>query len=174
MSAGTNVSSDGQQESVATQVLFWVGDWSVLMALWIALTADTSLPNLGIGAAAALIGSILSVLTESMNVGRFAPHGRYLWDSRGVLLQLPLGVLVMLRILLSGKCPAGQLYITPFQPGGSNASDEARRAVAEAFPTMTPTSVVLGIDQRHRRAVFHLLGSDSVPPTLRRLRESQK
>jgi multisubunit Na+/H+ antiporter MnhE subunit len=168
------VPNASQQESIATQLAFWAGDWSALMAFWIALTGDVTLPNLGIGAAAALIGSILSVATESMNLARFAPHGRHLWDSRGVLLQIPLGAFTMLRLLLSGKRPAGRLYVTRFQPGGSIAKDQARRAVAETFPTMTPTSLVLGIDQRHRKAVLHLLGTKSIPPTIRRLRGSDR
>jgi hypothetical protein len=61
----------------------------------------------------------------------------------------------------------------PFHPGGENPESQARRAVGETFPTMAPASVVIGVDRLLGTVVFHLLGTSSPPPTLKRLGEAK-
>lgn len=168
------MSSGVQQESVTWQVIFWLGDWATLMAFWVALTGSFRWTELLIGVGASLIGSILSVATEAMTLARFLPHWRYAWRSRSVLWQIPLGVIVVsLELLRHGRHATGRVHSLPFDPGRDNAESQARRAVAEAFPTMAPASVVIGVDRARKAVIFHLLGTGSPPPTLRRLGETE-
>ncbi len=160
-----------KQESIALQVGFWALDWSMLMAFWLALIGEFRLSLLVIGASAALIGSFISLAAESQTLIRFLPNARYLLDARSVLWQVPVGTAQVLWMVLRGEgTKSGKLYYTPFNAGSEEKpTDEARRTIAEAFPTFSPTSVVLGVDQRNGTAVFHLLGTESLPPTLKRL-----
>ena len=163
-----------QQESLISQTLFWIGDWATLMAFWIALTGSLRWTGLLVGAGASLIGSLISVATEAMTLVRFLPHWQYVWKSRSVLWQLPLGTISVLRTLAQHHGRAtGRVHSISFEPGGESAEAQARRAVAEAFPSMAPASVVIGVDRDGGTVLFHLLGTDSPPPTLERLRDAQ-
>jgi multisubunit Na+/H+ antiporter MnhE subunit len=168
------MSGGEQKESIVSQVVFWVGDWMALMAFWIVLTGNFRWTELLIGAGASLLGSIVSVAAESMNIARFLPHWRYLWQSRAVIWQMVIGVWVVMGSLIrhDGRA-AGRVHAIPFDPGGEDAESQARRAVAETFPTMAPASVVIGVDRGMGAVVFHLLGTSSVPPTLQRLSEAE-
>ena len=160
----------GKQQERITELAFWIGDWVTLMAFWIALTGSFRWTELLIGAGASLIGSIISVAIEAVTVTHFLPHWRYLWRSRSVIWQIPLGAISVLGALWrKGRRTSGGMGFLSFDPGGEDAESETRRAVAEAFPTMGPASVVIGIDRDMKAVIFHLLGSSSPPPTLQRL-----
>lgn len=168
------MSASEQQESIIWQIVFWIGDWATLMAFWIALTGSFRWTELLIGAGASLVGSIISVATEAMTFVRFLPQWRYLWQSRSVIWQIPLGVISVVGVLFrEGKCAAGHIRFVPFEPGGEEAESQTRRAVAETFPSMAPASIVIGVDRGMGVVIFHLLGSSSPPPTLQRLGEAK-
>lgn len=144
------------------------------MAFWVALTGSFRWTELLVGAGAALVGALISTAAEAMTLVRFLPHWQHLWKARGVIWQIPVGVGSVVGILFrEGRGATGRIHSVRFYPGEETSRDQARRAVAETFPTMAPGSVVLGVDREAGIVVFHLLGTSSVPPTLRRLGESQ-
>jgi multisubunit Na+/H+ antiporter MnhE subunit len=162
-----------KEESVVSQFVFWIADWATLMAFWIALTGSFRWTELLIGAGASLIGSIASVVADEMTLVRFLPHWQYVWKARSVLWQIPMGVLSVVGAVIRHDGRAtGRAHFVPFDPGSENAESQARRAVAETFPTMAPASVVIGVDRGMGVVIFHLLGTTSPPPTLKRLGES--
>lgn len=168
------MSASDQQKQRIRQVVFWLGDWATLMGFWIALTGSIRWTALLIGAVVALIGSILSVITEAMTLVKFLPHWRYFFQSRSVIWQIPMGAIYVVRaLLMRGPRAASRLHMLPFCPGDENFEAQTRRAVAEALPSMAPASVIIGVDRDAGTVIFHLLGDSSSPPTLRRLGEAQ-
>ena len=66
-------------------------------------------------------------------------------------------VAILLRDLLTAK-RAGSFYrVSRFKTSGSNARLVARRVLATFYSTMTPNSIIIGIDSRHNRMLFHQL-----------------
>jgi len=57
-----------------------------------------------------------------------------------------------------------------FDPGAPDEPhDAARRALAIAYSTMTPATVVLGIDQQTGRMLYHQLERSELPRMTRNL-----
>jgi hypothetical protein len=53
-----------------------------------------------------------------------------------------MGLISVSRVLLSeGGAATGRVHFTFFDAGGEGSSSQARRAIAETFPTISPTSV---------------------------------
>ena len=80
---------------------------------------------------------------------------------------------VMGAVVKHGGRATGRIHSIPFEPGGENAESQARRAVAETFPTTAPASIVIGVDRGMGAVIFHLLGTSSPPPILQRLGETE-
>lgn len=163
-----------EQESVISQIVFWIADWATLMAFWVALTGSFRWTELLIGAGASLIGSIISVVADELTLVRFLPNWRNLWKARSVIWQIPLGVVSVVGAVMRHDGRAtGRVHAVPFDPGGEDAKSQTRRAVAETFSSMAPASVVIGVDRGMGVVIFHLLGTNSPPPALTRLGEPE-
>ena len=108
-----------KQESLVFQILFWIGDWATLMAFWIVLTGSLNWPGLLVGAGASLIGSVISVVIEAMTFVRFLPHWRYVWKSRSVIWQIPLGTISVVQTFAQhGGRATGRVHSMSFESAG--------------------------------------------------------
>src|SRR5581483_406569 len=119
-----------------------------------------------VGAGASLIGAIAADVV-------FATHLVSLWPNLGALAQvwrLPKEAVtgtwsifaVLARQLVGRGAAPSRLLTVRFEVGGDDGASAMRRALAIAYTTMTPTSVVLGIDRRRGLLVYHQLDDSPV------------
>jgi multisubunit Na+/H+ antiporter MnhE subunit len=76
---------------------------------------------------------------------------------------------VLLRQLFRGRPADSLLLAVPYDALGDDPGDAAKRALAIAYTTSTPSLIVLGIDQQRGMLVFHQMERGPVPKLLKRL-----
>jgi hypothetical protein len=98
---------------------------------------------------------------------RFWPHARWLLELWRVLKDILDGCVLLARCLIRG-CP-GILRQTRFDVGGDDPTSAARRALAIAFGSIAPNSIIIGIDHETGLMLVHLADRAPLPKIARRL-----
>lgn len=148
----------------ARRVLSWTVGWILAAALYLLLIDITELPELLVGAgAAALAATGLELARERAIVGERA-RLRWLLRIPRAGLMVPADVakltLAALRAVPRRRDPLGSFRELPF-PGSEDEQREAgRRALAEAFGSLSPNTVIVGIDERRHVILAHQLRPD--------------
>ena len=79
-------------------------------------------------------------------------------------------VAILLRDLLTAK-RAGSFYrVSRFKTSESDARLVARRVLATFYSTMTPNSIIIGIDSRQNRMLVHQLKRSSISKMIQALK----
>ncbi len=155
---------------------FWlqlVIAWLSFVGLWFLFVYQLSLTELIAGAGAAAVTIVGLELSLKVVPLRFQPELRWLL----LMLRLPgtvirdMGVLVRIFFrLITGKKIPGLFQVTDFSALGEGPRANARRALAVVFTTVSPNSVVVGIDRKTGLLLFHELEATPVPQILKELR----
>jgi multisubunit Na+/H+ antiporter MnhE subunit len=126
------------------------------------LLIDTvSSPELYAGAVVALLGA--GILLLAREHGSVEPAFSIRWWLRvgRVLRRAPVETLIVSRValqqLVDPKRSRGAFRAIPFEPGGHSGPDAGRRAVAEALGSLTPNTIVVGIDPERKLLLVHQL-----------------
>lgn len=145
----------------------------VLFAFWIVFSFSVHPQELAVGAGCVLLAGGFAVFAESQEPTPFRP-------SLGDLLQgwrLPWNaitdsVAISLTLLRSlwGRRPAPLYRAVPFVAGNEdNPGDTARRVLAVAYTSVTPNSVVVGVDMRRSLLLYHQIERNPTPVLTRNL-----
>lgn len=146
----------------------WGRAWSAVLGLLIAapfywlLIDTTSTPELIAGAVAALIaaGGYSAAYLESTESA--AIRLRWLTLALRELAKVPRGVLLVCAEVfaqtLAPRAPRGVMQVEPFAAGGQRPHDLGRRALTEALRSLSPDTIVLGVDPDHDRLLSHRIG----------------
>jgi multisubunit Na+/H+ antiporter MnhE subunit len=153
--------------------LAWGAEWSVALGLWVLFAGSLSWHELAVGAVAAGAAATGSRIAWSSGDLSFRGHLRDVLTIRHVPRYVVTGtweVLVVLARHLSKRQPAGSLLReVPMDATGDDPVSQARLALAIAYTTATPSSVVLGVDRERRVLVYHQLVRGDIPEMTRRL-----
>lgn len=133
-----------------------------LFLLWALLTSGFKAQESLVGAFAALAGSLVYLLLRLKTGFTFQPRMSELLQAWRLPWYLLTDSLVIIQVLfedLFGKQKAGSFYrATAFETGDEEHSREVTRQVlATAFTTVTPNSVVVGVDVKRKQMLFHQL-----------------
>lgn len=124
------------------------------------LLVDTvSIAELAACSAAALIGTLATVLVKHEGVADLREHHVFVTSLPKQLARVPLDVLLLIRELgraLAGRHPTGRFHELPFE-GGSDPRENARRAAVEMLGSLAPNTIVLGVDDE--KIVVHQLAA---------------
>jgi multisubunit Na+/H+ antiporter MnhE subunit len=156
----------------ANIVLSALPEFALLLGLWMLFVSKLQLAEAVVGVFAAVVATIADSAVKGERFARFAPHSRDLllvfwtpWSFvRGTILIL--GELA--RRLLSTRSRE-RLTAVPFHAGGEDAHSSARRAVAITFTSISPDTIVIGIDHERNFMLMHLLPAQPVPKIAKRL-----
>jgi multisubunit Na+/H+ antiporter MnhE subunit len=138
--------------------LFWIVTFGLLLGLWFLYTDSLNVPELLVGAGAAVLASTGAAVVEGQRFAQFSPKPQWLllfltepWyaltDSAAILWAL------MKRI--AGRKSDAQFKVVRLDAGGDDNESAARRALAIALTTIPPNSIVIGIDRRRNLMLIH-------------------
>lgn len=141
-------------------------------AFYLLLIDTVSAPELYAGLGGALLAAIAFELSREQGLAEasFAPAwlvraGRVL---RRLAPQIGLVTREAFAQLLAPRAARGRFRAIPFGTGGEQPRDVGRRALAEALGSLTPNTIVIGIDPDRRLLLVHQLdvrgGADELDP----------
>jgi multisubunit Na+/H+ antiporter MnhE subunit len=132
------------------------------MALWLLLTSTLAGSEAIVGVGASAIAATFAEMSREHVAPRFRPRAR--WLARGWRVPVAMVTdtwLVLLALwgeLTGTKRVRGSLRTVPFHHGGErDPRASARRALAEIGVSMTPNTVVIGVDPDRDVLVVHQL-----------------
>jgi hypothetical protein len=146
---------------VARRAFAWAVGWLFAAALYLLLIDIADLPELIVGAGAAVLAATgLELAREQGLVGQTL---RYRWLARMYrpLLRVPGDIVtvsaVALRALVRRDASVGKFRAIPFQAGDEGPKELGRRALAEAAGSIAPNTFVVGVDEERQMLLAHQL-----------------
>lgn len=143
-----------------------------LLLLWMIFVSKASWQELAIGVVAAAAGAIGDAMVKREGLAPFRPQAGWVllitWEPWYVLKGTVLVFRELARTLTGGQ-PKGRFQAAPYRYGGQNEAASARRAIMAAYTTISPDTIVVGLDGNKQIALLHQLGSHEVPELARRL-----
>ena len=140
---------------------------------WVWLVATTHLHEMIVGAAVVLVATLFLLLVHRSQPNVIQLH----WKDVAQGWRIPwymvrdtwVVTLVFLRDLLHLR-PAGSYYrVCGFKCSQRDPAILGRGVLATIYMTMTPNSIVLGIDSTLSRMLFHQIQRSSVPKMIQAL-----
>jgi multisubunit Na+/H+ antiporter MnhE subunit len=149
-----------------------VSAWAGFLGLWFVFVYQLSLMELLAGAAVAAITVVASEISLRAIPLDFKPEARWLVGVFTLPVIVVKDMVVLVRVL--GRLVAGQKIHSLFQVTHFDASVEgsrasAKRVLAVAFTTVSPNSIVLGIDRKSGLLLFHELEKTPLPRIIQEL-----
>lgn len=140
----------------------------VFYGTWLLFVGSFSLHELLIGIIAAVLASAGMVVVKIFYQTPFSPDASdllALWRLPWYLLSDTFVVLTVAAKDLLGTERADSLFrVVPFQAGRTkNPRMTARRALATLYSTVAPNSIVLGVNTKDQKLLFHQIKRSSVP-----------
>lgn len=139
-------------------------------AFYLLLIDTADLPELGVLVAAALLAAL--AFEASRELGFAEASIRLTWLARTwrVLIRLPAQVALVsweaLAQLVTRKPARGSFRTVPFGGQADSSREAGRRAVAEAIGSVTPNTIVIGVDPDRRLLLVHQLHHQGGPEEL--------
>jgi hypothetical protein len=155
-------SSDSRARRLAPRVTAWAAGFALAGALYLLLIDITSLPELIVGAAAAaLAATAFELAREQQTVGGLSARLRWLATLHRPVMNVPGDIstltLLALRQLVRPEPVNGAFRAVPFRCGDDEELETGRRAMAEAFGSFSPNTIVIGVDGEQELILGHQL-----------------
>jgi multisubunit Na+/H+ antiporter MnhE subunit len=145
----------------ATRLAAWLAAWIGCAAVWLLLVDNPALPELLTGVVAAAIGATGTELVRARRIARLRPRARWLTRVGRPVARAPRDLLLVIgavaRQVAKREPRRGRILVVPFEHGGEDERAHARRALAEAFGSFAPNTIVIGVDDDRDEIVVHEL-----------------
>ena len=138
--------------------------WVLSMLLWLLFTSTVAPSDAGLGMCASLIAAGVGVAAQSS--GAFGFRLAWRWVRRAWRLPVRIATetavvfAALLRHATGRKGVRGTWAAIPFRAGGDDPASVGRRAMATLLASVTPNSLVVGIDAEEGQLLVHQLVSD--------------
>jgi multisubunit Na+/H+ antiporter MnhE subunit len=143
---------------------------AVVGGFYLLLIDTTSLPELYAGAAATALGAACWQAVRRSGEIRMSPRVPWLLRSFAVVAKIPADTarvsFAAVDQLVRPRKRRGVLRAVPFPDVSPDAHGEARRALAEALGSLTPNTIVIGVDQERGLLLAHQLRRTGEPRSL--------
>jgi multisubunit Na+/H+ antiporter MnhE subunit len=144
---------------VRARIGWWLVWWVVLLGLWL-LLVTVSIAELIAGMVAAAIGATAAEVVQAQGLVRFDPDPRWflrVWKLPRSIVRDCWIVTAALWRHLRGDEVNGGFRALPFHRGGDDARASARRALVVLAISVSPNSIVVGIDEDADLMLVHQL-----------------
>ncbi len=142
-------------------VVAWSLGWCFAAAFYLLLIDITDLPELIVGAGAAVLAASGLELAREQGIVGESIRLRWLLRLHRPLLKVPGDIMrvsfMALRAVVQGEAPAGEFRAVRFACGDDEALESGRRALAEMFGSLAPNTFVVGIDVERELILAHQL-----------------
>ncbi len=149
---------------------YWLIDFGLLLALWFLFVFKPEWHEAWVGVAAAALGAGATEAVRAAEHPRFFPHLSWILEFRRLPLQILRDTWAVTKKLAAMAFLAdrdtGRFLTIPFRAGGNSPRAIARRALAITYGSISPDSIVVGINRAHNQLVLHLLAGNRVPEIL--------
>ncbi len=143
------------------RVVAWSLGWAFAAALYWLLIDITDLPELIVGAGAAVIAATAFDLARQRDLTRLGTRLSWLRRLYRPLLQVPSDAAVVslfaLRQLVRREASVGVFRVVPFRRGDVESLESGRRALAESFGSFAPNTIIVGVDPDRELLLGHQL-----------------
>lgn len=149
------------------RALYVLAALSVLSVTWLLYTGKLERNELLIGLPAAILAMLASEVVRGEEHEKFGPNAGMwlpLWRVPTEILRDSL--LISWKLLSAASAwrrPAGRFLAIQFEAGGADSRSVARRTLAIGLSTISPNSIIIGIDRRRNLLLFHQLVNDKMP-----------
>jgi multisubunit Na+/H+ antiporter MnhE subunit len=155
-------------------VVLFVASAPVLFVCWVVFVGKFAEQEMLIGMAVAVVSAFAICVVEYANEAHFRPRMRDIAQSVFipwvVVQDTCLIFWVALRDLVGGKKAESDFRVAVFETGDlHDANDTGRRVIAVTYMTISPNSIVMGINTLERRMLFHQIQKKSVPTMTKNL-----
>ncbi len=140
--------------------------FAVLLGLWMLFVSLLQMNELVAGFAAAAIGSAANAVVKKTDFVHFHPQLKHLlliFTEPWYVLTGTAAVFWALARRIAGKKSEAELKVVPFDAGGEDRASATRRALAVAYTTISPNSIVVGIDHKGRYMMVHQISPSGTP-----------
>jgi hypothetical protein len=148
-------------EQLARRGTAWATGWVVSAALYLLLIDITDLPELIVGAGAAVLAATGFELARERDLSGVSTRLWWLTRLHRALVRAPVDIvmvsMVALRQLVRPRASVGEFRAVPFACGDDAALESGRRAVAESFGSFAPNTIIIGVDPDRELLLGHQL-----------------
>lgn len=149
-------------ERFARRATAWLAGWLFAAALYFLLIDITDLPELLVGAgAAALAATGFELAREQQTVGGLSARLRWLATVPRAGTKVPSDLVLLsvmaLRQLVRPQASIGAFRAVPFRCDQDRAHETGRAALAEAFGSFSPNTIIVGVDVERDLILGHQL-----------------
>jgi multisubunit Na+/H+ antiporter MnhE subunit len=157
---------------MARRVGFWIAWYLPLVLLWLAFVDSFAAAEVVVGLVAAAVAATAAELVRSQDLVRFRLDLHWLRDVRQLPWQV-LGDCWLLAVALWRHCTGhpvrGVFRVVPFPGEADDARSAGRRALVTALVSMSPNTVVVGVEGGEGELLVHQLvptPGSPVPPSM--------
>ena len=157
----------------ARTVVATFAEWVLLALAWILFSDSMDAAEVVVGLFVAGAGAVALRVAHVRKLAHVAPLPRCFAQAWRLPWLVASGTWKITRVLFRQifrrDLAKSVLFVTPYAAVGKDDEDATRRALATMYSSITPTSVVVGIDRKHRYLLVHQLEDDGTPEMIRRL-----
>jgi hypothetical protein len=150
-----------RSEQVARRGVAWTAGWLFSAALYLLLIDITDLPELIVGAGAAVIAATAFGLARERDLTGVATRLSWLARVPRAVARAPGDLVVVsmmaLRQLAHPRASVGEFRVVSFACGEEPALESGRRALAESFGSFAPNTIIIGVDPDRELLLAHQL-----------------
>lgn len=131
-------------------------------AFYLLLIDNTTSPELYAGAGATALAAAVTAGAYGHGLRGARPRARWLLAGWRAVATIPADIVrvsvAAVQQLVAPRPVRGRLRAVPFHHGArADGGDMARRALAEAMGSLSPNTIVIGIDEEHDLILAHQL-----------------
>lgn len=133
-------------------------EWALLLGLWMAFVSNPTKDEFLIGVAAAFVGAVADALVKREKFFKFEPKASWILYGLTLPWYATQGFLLTMKAFfmrLFGKHPDTRFRTYGYDATGDDSRAAAKRALATAYLTIPPNSIIVGIDREQGRVLTH-------------------
>ena len=146
---------------LARRAVAWTVGWVFSAALYLLLIDITDLPELIVGAGAAVLAATGLELAREQGLVGESISLRWLLRLHRPLFKVPVDIALVaaatLRAIVRRAPRQGRFRAVRFACGDDGPRETGRRAVAEAFGSFAPNTIIVGVDPERELILAHQL-----------------